>query len=178
MNDGKVDYKRLKINPTEFLALVEQYEQFYLRGSDDDFKKAFYINAYNLLVIKGVLEAYSVESSMAIDGFFKEIKFTVANEQVTLDQIEFERLFEIYPDPRLHFALNGNALSCLTLYNQAFTAEEVEKQLDFYLTMVMDRDDYVLVDNTTKSIFISKIFDWNEQMFIDEAGSIWTYIDL
>jgi hypothetical protein len=36
---------------------------------------------------------------------------------------------------------------------------------------------YVRVDNSTKSIYISKVLDGYEQMFIDEAGSIRTYID-
>ena len=38
-------------------------------------------------------------------GFFNKTQFWVGGEQLTLDQIEIDKLRKIYDDSRLHFAL-------------------------------------------------------------------------
>ncbi|MEP4670570.1 MAG: DUF547 domain-containing protein, partial [Cyclobacteriaceae bacterium] len=123
-----------------------------LGDKSDDFQKAFYINTYNLLIIHGVLQEYPVASPLDIQGFFKERKFSIAGSMFTLDELEFNVLFNRYRDLRLHFILNCGAKSCPTLYSEAVTPEELEEQLDFSTTMVMDRDDFVQIDHANDQI--------------------------
>ncbi|MEP5612983.1 MAG: hypothetical protein ABJP45_12080, partial [Cyclobacteriaceae bacterium] len=54
VDDGKIDYQLLKEAPMELDNLILDISEFYLNGQDQDFKTAFYINTYNLLVIKQV----------------------------------------------------------------------------------------------------------------------------
>ena len=177
VREGKVDYKRLKFNGARFDSLIQVYQNYELSGKSDSFRKAFFINAYNLMVIYGVLQEYPVASPMEIEGFFTERKFLVAQEELTLDQIEFERLFAVFPDPRMHFALNCGAMSCPTLYSEAFFPEKIEDQLAFCQTMVMDRDDYVYVDLEERVVRVSKIFEWYGEMFEEASGSLRRYIN-
>ena len=174
---GKVDYKRIQLDRAQFDSLIRMYQEYDLTGRSDDFRKAFYINAYNIMVIYGIEENYPVSSPMDIEGFFKEKKFRVAREDLTLDQIEFERLFAVYDDPRMHFALNCAAMSCPTLFNEAFVPEELDDQLDFCQLMVIDRADYVIVDDENKQILVSRVFDWYQDIFVKHAGSLRQYIN-
>ena len=177
VREGKVDYKRLKINSASFDSLILEYQEFDLKGRSNAFRKAFYINAYNLMVIHGILKAYPVGSPKAIVGCFDQIKVKVAQEYLTLDQLEFERLFSSQADPRLHFALNCAAMSCPTLFSEAFMPDKVDEQLDFCQTMVMDRDDYVFVDRKERVVKVSKIFEWYGEMFEEASGSLRQYIN-
>lgn len=175
--EGKVDYKRIKLDASQLDSLYNQFENYSLIGTSLTERKAFYINAYNIYVIKGVLDHYPVAGPMEIDGFFKEKLFTIAGEELTLDQIEFERLFAAYDDPRMHFALNCGAMSCPTLYSEAFKPEQLEEQLQFCQLMVIDREDYVMVDQENEQIKVCKIFEWYQDMFEAEAGSLRNYIN-
>ena len=80
-----------KENPEALDQLVVSIAEFYLNNQSEDYFTAFYINAYNVLVIKQVVDNYPINSPKDVTGFFDERKFTVAGEELTLDQIEFEK---------------------------------------------------------------------------------------
>ncbi len=174
---GKVDYKTLKNEPHLLDSLVSEIGKANLKDKPVLYRKAFYINAYNLLVIKGVAERYPVKSPIAVEGFFQTVKFRVAGESISLDELEFQRLFPLDRDLRLHFVLNCGATSCPTLYSEAIRPEEINSQLNYSTQMVMDRDDYVFVDAKTKKIRVSKIFEWYRDMFEAGGQSIRTFIN-
>lgn len=174
---GKVDFKRLDRNAENLDSLIAQIDTMDLGGQTDDFKKAFYINAYNLLIIYGVLQEYPVASPLDIEGFFKERKFSIAGSELTLDELEFNVLFESYRDLRLHFILNCGAKSCPTLFSEAVTPADLEEQLDFSTTMVMDRDDFVQIDHINNQIKVSKIFEWYRSMFETDGMTIRKFIN-
>ena len=93
--DGKVDYESLKNDPQTLNELVDMMTEVNL--SDDLSKnqiKAFWINAYNIAVIKSVIENYPIDSPLDVNGFFDSQKHSVAGREVTLDEIEKEILLE------------------------------------------------------------------------------------
>lgn len=177
VNKGRINYNALKFNDLNLSSLVSQLAAMDLTGKSDNFKLAFYINAYNLLVIKQVLDHYPIESPMDIPGFFKENKFTLAGELLTLDEIEFKKIFEPFKDPRVHFALGCAAKSCPFLYDNAFTPEHVQEQLEFRAQLIIDRPNYVNVDKKHRVVTMNKIFDWYSDQFIDNAGSLINFIN-
>ncbi|MEM7510889.1 MAG: hypothetical protein AAF388_08150 [Bacteroidota bacterium] len=61
VTDGKVKYDRLA-NTTALDDLIKQVEETSLLSQGEASIKAFYINAYNLLVIKGALSGYPLSS--------------------------------------------------------------------------------------------------------------------
>ncbi len=174
---GRVDYVALKGNSESLDSLITQVGEMKVERASSAYQQAFYINAYNLLIIKGVLNQYPVKSPQAIDGFFDKKKYTVAGKQYTLNELEFNVLFNNFKDVRFHFALNCGAISCPTLYSEAFNPKELDEQLRFNTKMVMDRDDYVKVDHSQKKIYVSKIFEWYKNMFEADGSSIQTFIN-
>jgi hypothetical protein len=101
-------------------------------------QRAYWINLYNALTVKVILEHYPVESIRDIDispGLFSDGPWgrklaTVEGVEVTLDDIEHRILRPIWRDPRIHYAVNCAALSCPNLQGQAFTSENTEELLD------------------------------------------------
>ncbi|MDW3193892.1 MAG: DUF547 domain-containing protein [Cytophagales bacterium] len=156
---GKVKYDQIQYNRDLIELLVKRIGEQSLNRQSDDFKAAFYINAYNLLTIYQIVENYpGIQSVMDIHGFFKGRKFLVAGNYMTLDELEFKGLFEIEKDPRYHFALVCGAQSCPLLYNQAFVPEQLDKQLDARARVILNFEDYVDSSNGQLSLF--KVMDW------------------
>jgi len=177
VNAGKVDYNKLKRDSTDLKILINMIKNERLDNQTDNYKLAFYINSYNLLVIHQITSRYPVSSPMDITGFFKQNKFVVAGEQLTLDELEFDKLTNEYKDPRIHFALGCAALSCPFLYDNAFTPEHVEEQLKFRAQLIIDRPNYIEVDEKNKIIFMNKIFEWYQGQFSFNAGSLINFVN-
>ncbi|MEO9872134.1 DUF547 domain-containing protein [Ekhidna sp.] len=174
---GLVDYGGLKENPGRLNSLVGLIATYNPKDSSDDHRTAFYINAYNILVIKQVADNYPINSPMDVKGFFKENTFLIAGETLTLDQIEFKKLMEPTKDPRIHFALGCGARSCPFLYDNAFYPDKIEEQLEFRARQIIERPNYVYADLENDKVILNKIFDWYGDQFNLKTGSLIKYVN-
>lgn len=97
----------------------------------------FWINFYNALTVKLVLDHYPVESILRINispGFFsfgpwKKKLVMVEGEKISLDDIEHRILRPIWKDPRLHYVLNCASMSCPELRPLPYTEHNVADQM-------------------------------------------------
>ena len=164
---GKVKYNQIQYNRDLIETLVDRIGEQSLSGQSDDFKVAFYINAYNLLTIYQIVENYpSIKSVMDIPSFFKGRRFRVARETMTLDQLEFQYLFAIRKDFRYHFALVCGAQSCPLLYHQAYTAQDLDQQLTTRTRVMFNLEEYV--NDVNGEVQLSKVFEWYRADFEKE----------
>lgn len=174
---GLVDYQKLKENPQRLNGLVEAIATYNPNDSSLDHRTAFYINAYNILVIKQVADNYPINSPMDVKGFFKVKTFNVAGEVLTLDAIEFTKLIGPTKDPRIHFALGCGARSCPFLYDNAFFPDKLQEQLNFRSELIIDRPNYVYVDEKNEKVILNKIFDWYSDQFTASGGTLIDYVN-
>lgn len=172
---GCVDYSALQAARdsldayTDSLALVSPHSQPD-RFPTPRHELAYWINAYNAFVLRGVLDAYPVDSVkdiMLLGGFFRRLKFTAGNEQFTLNQLENDIIRPVYQDPRIHFAVNCGAMSCPQLGNRAFTGENLDTRLDSALTRFAHSPQHVSVDRQQGKLHLSKILDWYGKDFVE-----------
>src|SRR5205823_5087026 len=91
---------------------------------------AFYINAYNSTNIKQVLDHYPVHTPMDIPGYFDAIKHRVAGEDLTVSQIEYDRLIADHKDMRAHFAVVCSDRGCLPIRAGAWRGATLDQDLD------------------------------------------------
>ena len=120
VDNGRVDYDGLVENSTLLNQLYGEIATMDLSNKSGAFEKAFYINAYNIIVIKQVVDMYPLKSPLENPKFFNGIKHTVAGKKLTLDGIEKGTLLKKYPDPRIHFAVVCAAIGCPPIHNAAF----------------------------------------------------------
>jgi hypothetical protein len=137
----------------------------------------YWINLYNALTIKTVLEKYPVASIRDINispGLFssgpwgaKLVK--VEGEEVTLDDIEHRILRPIWKDPRIHYAVNCASIGCPNLLATAFTAGNTDQLLTDGAKAYANNKRGVRIEGG--KITASKIYDWFQSDFGgSEAG--------
>ena len=140
-----VDYAGIKANAAELKDLVSMIGTFKLSASDQPTQKAFLINAYNILVIKNVVDHYPIAKPTDVTGFFDAVKFNLAGTQITLSDIENKKIRAVYKDPRTHFALVCAAKSCPPIANYAFTPTNVEAKLEAITKAALNNTNFIKV---------------------------------
>lgn len=174
VNNGRVDYTGLK-SDSQLKSLIQVVENANLNNASDATKKAFYINAYNLLVINQAAQKYPLSSVQNIAGFFDSKKVTISGKKLTLNKLEKEYLLKPYKDGRLHFVLVCGALGCPPITNFAYTPEKVEQQLEQQAKLALNDDNFIRVDRNT--VQLSQIFKWYPNDFGGDRKSIIKFIN-
>lgn len=177
VRNGNVAYSEIHNNPAEIGQLYEQIGNMDLSGLDEEEKKAFYINAYNLVVIYQVSKYYPLKSPLDASGFFDAVKHKVAGESITLNVLEYKKLLIPYQDARVHFTLACAAKSCPLLASFAYDASKLDTQLDERTRKAINDKKWLMVNASSQTASISKIFDWYKKDFIRDGGSILGYIN-
>lgn len=164
VKNGSVAYAKVKQTKDAEL-LYTQVGEMNLKSSSDAEKKAFYINAYNIIVIHYVSKHYPLKSPLDQSGFFDQVKHNVAGEPMTLNSLEIKKLLAIYNDARFHFALACAAKSCPPLASFAFVPAQLEAQLNERTSLALNNSNWIKVNAGQKKVELSKIFEWYKKDF-------------
>jgi len=175
---GKVNYQSVSSHPKALNNLVKQIENYSLEGKTKQQEKAFWINAYNILVIKGIIEHYPVQSPMKIPGFFDAKKHLAAGQKLTLNQIENKKIRAVYHDARIHFVLVCAAVSCPPITNFAYKPGNLDDQLEQQTIKALNDDKFIRVNQENQSVGISEIFKWYAEDFKTNGKGFIEYINL
>lgn len=177
VSNGAVNYAAIKRNSSDIQSLYKTIGSISLKNQNDNSKKAFYINAYNLIVIQSITDNYPVKSPMNIEGFFDKQSHLVAGEKLTLNALEKEKLLNIYHDARFHFVLVCAAKSCPPLMTGAFTPDQVEAQLTQRTKLTINDENWLKLSASKKSIEVSKIFEWYNGDFTSNGKTLLSWIN-
>ncbi|MBA4054317.1 MAG: DUF547 domain-containing protein, partial [Marivirga sp.] len=171
VENGSVAYSKIKSQISDAGNLYKQLGEMSLVGCDDNAKKAFYINAYNIIVIYWVAKHYPLRSPLDNSGFFDKVKHAVAGEPLTLNALEIKKLLQPYKDARFHFALACAAKSCPPLASFSYTPEKVDQQLDERTILALNDKEWIKVYPNQKRVELSKIFEWYKVDFNADGQS-------
>lgn len=174
---GGVYYAAIKADPAELNELVKIVATYPVSSVSKSAKKAFYLNAYNILVIKNVVDHYPIARPLDVPGFFDQAKFKVAGASLTLSDIENKKVRPTFKDARVHFALVCAAKSCPPIANYAFTPDNVESKLNSLTKAAMNSKSFIKVNKENKTVQISQILDWYKSDFLGEAKSLMDYVN-
>jgi len=177
VHNGNVKYKAIHANQESLNNLVEQVASTTVEKFDNNSQKAFYLNAYNILVIKSVVAKYPINSPMDVDGFFDKQTHTVAGKKITLNDIENTIIRPQFKDSRIHFALVCAAKGCPKIADFAFSPEKVEQQLQQLTVNAMNNTQFTRVETQNKKVLISEIFNWYKDDFLAEAPNLLSYVN-
>ncbi len=138
-------------------------------------KLAFYINAYNALAIKGILDGLSPGSFFSRITYFKSTEYKLAGEDINLYDLERDIIIP-FAEPRIHFAIVCASASCPKLISEAYTADKLEQQLEANTRAFLSNEFKNKFDAGKKVASISKIFDWFTSDFEKHSGSLQKYL--
>ena len=182
-DSGNVNYKGIVKNPfalDEYLNFIEQISPDshpdYFKTEDS--KKAYWINVYNALILKIMIENPGKDildiGYIGHDVFLK--RFKVGNKRISPSFIE-NKILRKMKDPRIHFAINCASKSCPPLGNRILLEIDLDKQLDQKAFKFINNADNVFINHEEKTIYLNKIFKWFEKDFENLKSYISIYLD-
>lgn len=173
-SEGETNYKGFIKNRTSFksylTALSENMPQDNWTKED---KLAYWMNVYNAFTIKLIIDNYPTKSIKDIKNAWDTRFFKLGKKWYNLSDIEHKILRKMN-DPRIHFGINCASFSCPPLLNKAFTAANVNTELEFLAhQFINDKSRNTISEH---SIQLSKIFQWYAKDFKSE-GTLIDYLN-
>lgn len=178
----EVDYAAIQLEHDElqvYLDSLTAVTQSEFDGWESPKRLAFLINAYNAWTVELIVsnlaneaekEEYpNIKSIKDLGSFFsspwsKEF-VSLLGKTLSLDNIEHDliRGSGKYNDPRIHFAVNCASIGCPALREEAYTATELENQLQAQtMRFLSDTTRNKAQENT---LSVSSIFKWYSDDF-------------
>ena len=170
VTNGAVDYETIYAAPTALNNILHLASTLSI-SKDDKSYKAFWINAYNLAVIKGIIDNYPLKSPLDKPGFFDKVKYDLAGHNVTLNTIENTFLRAVFNDARVHFVLVCGAKGCPPLIPNAYLPETLENQLQEQTSLAINGTSFVKINNKKKRVEGSEILKWYKADFVAKGQS-------
>jgi len=176
VRDGFVYYRALKSDRSRldrYAASLNVPGTTY-EGWSREQKLAFWLNAYNAIVLETVLDNYPIRGRSAtypaasirqIPGAFEQAKHRAAGRAVTLDEIEKTILPE-FKEPRVYLALGRGAVGSGRLRSEAYTATRLAGQLDAVQAEFVTDQQMLKIDRLSNQVSVTPILSWREAEFV------------
>ncbi|MBW8001811.1 MAG: DUF547 domain-containing protein [Planctomycetes bacterium] len=173
--NGMVNYEKLKENRQKldkFVTHLAKLDTKVYDKWDDNTKIAFWLNAYNALTLKAIIDNYPIKpaflmsaaypknSIRQIPGVWKKIKFDVTGKKMSLNHIEHKILRKNFAEPRIHMAMVCAAMSCPALRNEPFAGKKLDTQLSDQSKRFFANQENFKIDRENNTVYISPILKW------------------
>ncbi|MEX2479593.1 MAG: DUF547 domain-containing protein [Gammaproteobacteria bacterium] len=175
VKDGYVDYPEIARN-VRFHKYLEAIAEFDVDAlADDKERLAFWINAYNALAIKQIIDGQTPIGTIARMKFFRLTSHRVGQRNLDLNAIENDILLAM-DEPRVHFAIVNATYSAPNLRSGAYRVDELDRQLeDNTRNFVQD----VRKNRFSRSLRLAKlseIFDGHRDAFGGDDKAVQEFI--
>ena len=159
VKNGRVAYADIKSNPEGLNDLLEMAKAISVDKSNANEYQAFWINGYNLLVIRGIIDNYPLKSPLDVGGFFDGTKYEIGGIKTTLNDIENKLLRKNFPkEPRFHFVLVCGGLGCPPIIDKAYMPETLDAQLEKQTKLAINDPNFIRIKKN--KVQVSQIFEW------------------
>ena len=176
VREGNVYYRALKIERAALDRYVGSLDgpAAQVAGWSPAEQQAFWVNGYNALVLRTVIDAYPIRartdefpanSVRQVPGAFNEVRHAIGGRSVTLDQIE-ALLVDEFGDARLALVLGRAAMGGGRLRSEAYTAGRLEAQLAEMVRECATRVRCVRIDTIQDVVEVSPMIGWQELAFV------------
>jgi hypothetical protein len=174
-DSGRVAYHDLQAKDrATFEIYLDVLAQAQIENMNESEEKAFWINAYNAVIVSGVLQGYTAEGLLGRKRLFSWFTARVAGKDRTPDEIEHQILRKKFHDPRIHFTIVCASTSCPKLRREAYMPERLETQLDDATQTFLNDPTRNQID--ARGVALSRIFDWFAEDFQTNAGSVVEFV--
>ncbi|TVR91825.1 MAG: DUF547 domain-containing protein [Spirochaetaceae bacterium] len=151
-----------------YIAQLESTEVSDLNRNE---QMAYWLNMYNAVTVRLILDHYPVESirDIKISGpVFNRHPWdaklvTVEGEDLSLNDIEHRIIRPIWQDARIHYAVNCAAMGCPNLKPEPFTGENYSDQFEVAAREFINHPRGARIERDR--LHASSIFTWYEDDF-------------
>ena len=171
VSNGRVNYKAIKNNPAQLKELIELGKEVRVSTSNPKEYQAFWINAYNIHVINGIVAKYPTKSPLDIKGFFDKTTRSVGGKDIVLNDIENKLLrAKFSKEARFHFVLVCAGLGCPPIIAEAYTPAKLEAQLQRQTEIALNNPNFIKAKGS--KVQLSQIFEWYKGDFTQNGNEI------
>jgi len=189
VNDkGMVNYKTLRHKKLELKNLLDEFANLdpneYNRWPKED-KIAFWINAYNIQMLKIITDNYPIQGSRFLNpiyghnsirhikGIWTDYKLIVMEEEFTLAEIDRRFFTREFDEPRVFFAISLASLSSSPLRNEPYYGHKLHQQLEDQTKRFLSNPISFRIDRENKKVYLSAILQpsWRGKEFISKFGT-------
>lgn len=153
---------------------------------------AYLIDAYNALVLLGVVRSWPIASVDDVQGpvqpvphfgFFYGLRFRLDGDWLSLYELEHGRIFDLSDDARVHAAINCASASCPPLRSQPFLGSPLDARLDAATRAWMRAPGSVRLDEDSRRVVFPPLYAFYPDDFGAHArregwGDDWTHFAL
>jgi hypothetical protein len=176
VRDGRVYYRALRSERARldrYVASLNVPAATYA-GWPPEQQLAFWINAYNVFVLRTVIDAYPIRgrspsfpaaSIRQIPGAFEHVRHRAAGRTVTLDEIE-KTILPAFKEPRVHLALGRGAVGSGRLRSEAYAGGRITAQLDAVQREFVSEQAMLKIDQPAGQMSVTPIVSWHEAEFV------------
>ena len=183
VTDGMVDYPAFQRDP-RFATYLAQLSVVQVSTLSRNEQLAYWINVYNAYTIELLnsrKERRSIRNINKVLGVplkspWAEPIVKADRRTLTLDDVEHEIIRKQFKDPRIHVALVCAAMGCPPLRSEAFTARQLDAQLDDQARRFLAQSTKNRVDVKNGTVYGSPIFTWYREDFggsLAGVGAFW-----
>ena len=172
--NGRVSYETIQ-DDHRFLKVVEYIGRCSPLSMPDEFptdasKLSFWINAYNILTLWGVVSCnlqqsvhdLQVSNWLRINqgqDFFVALRFMVGGTWMNLYDLE-NTIIRGFADGRIHAAINCASNGCPILSQQPYIADKLDDMLTDSMTFMVNSTQHLFVSRDQRTVYASQIFKW------------------
>ena len=182
--EGLVDYAALRDRGIDdlraFMDAIAEVDPGALESDPE--RMAFWINAYNAIVVWQVVERYPIESVRdvgalwgLVGGFFKT-RYRIASADLHADDIEHGVLRAQFDDARIHWALVCGAFGCPRLIARPYLPADLDRVLDERAHEFIAQPRALQIDAASATLYLSEYFDWYAADFEEESATVLDYV--
>lgn len=175
VDDGKVTYPAIKDDKRfhDYLTYLAETNPETFASVNE--KLAFWINAYNALAIKGIIDGLSPSGFFSRITYFRSTDYKLAGRDINLYDLEHDIIIP-FGDPRAHFAIVCASASCPNLVSEAYVAKKLEQQMEDNTRRFINNEFKNQFDTEKKVARVSKIFEWFTEDFENHSGSVQKFL--
>ncbi len=189
VRNGQVDYIAWHKNNDDRKALsryvksLSELCEAEFKSLDKPAQLALLLNLYNAAVIELVLRYFpiksindiQVDSKGAFDFNWLQARWS-GSQAISLNHLENNLIRPWFKDARIHFALVCAAKSCPALLAEPYRGDSVSRQLNTQTREFFEDKRQVFYRQQDNTIVVSKIFNWYQIDFVNDAGTLKAYI--
>lgn len=177
VRDGLVSYSSLRVTDR---PVIDRYVDA-RSSAPPDFDRwsrsrqlAFWINGYNALVLRTVLDhypirgsspAYPPDSIRQVPGAFDRTLHQIAGRRLTLDDIE-QLVLASFEDPRAFLALGRGAVGSGRLRSEVYSGAKLDDQLKAVVEEFSTEPWGITLDRMGVVVRVNQIIGWRDSEFI------------
>lgn len=190
-DNGMVNYDMLRRNKPALNKLLDEFAELYpneYKSWPTEDKIAFWINAYNIKMLKVITDNYPIESSRMLrilwgpysirhidkntGGIWKN-KFIVMDEEFTLSEIDRRFFRKEFNEPRVFMAITHASVSSPPLRNEPYCGQKLNEQLDDQCKKFLSSPGAFRIDRENNVVYLSAILKptWHGQCFLEKYGT-------